>query len=144
VKYPSDMDYECVPLCNALNAIPGIRTVESCCGHSKTEFMIWFVLHDRSKVRYLNVVARVFDRRYGGIPGWTCQLDNHDLPKDTPFFLVRSGSFRGAQACEHSKRIAENIYHHLKHKAFCRAFLGRSPHRLRRRVSSQGAATCSS
>ena len=36
------IDPEVVDLCNALNNIPGVRTSESCCGHGKEPFCIWF------------------------------------------------------------------------------------------------------
>jgi hypothetical protein len=42
VEYPADMDRECIPLCDALNALPGIRTTSSCCGHGKDHHRIWF------------------------------------------------------------------------------------------------------
>ncbi len=37
-----DMDKECVNLCKTLNKLQGIKTVSSCCGHGKNEFLIWF------------------------------------------------------------------------------------------------------
>lgn len=37
-----DMDAECIPLCRAMNAIEGIRTVESCCGHGVGPHRIFF------------------------------------------------------------------------------------------------------
>ncbi len=40
--YPSDIDKECVPLCNALNALPSITTFESCCGHGDHPYRIFF------------------------------------------------------------------------------------------------------
>jgi len=36
------MDPECVALCDVLNAMPGVRTFESCCGHGIRPFRIWF------------------------------------------------------------------------------------------------------
>ena len=36
------MDMECIKLCEAMNTMPGIRTTESCCGHNKDNFHIWF------------------------------------------------------------------------------------------------------
>lgn len=42
MKYDNRMDPECVKLCDALNALPGISTFESCCGHGQYEFRIWF------------------------------------------------------------------------------------------------------
>lgn len=38
---PDDLDPECLALCVALNALPGIRTIESCCGHGTDPFRIW-------------------------------------------------------------------------------------------------------
>jgi hypothetical protein len=43
--YPSDMDVECMPLCDALNNLKGITTVESCCGHGKRTFGIAFLAY---------------------------------------------------------------------------------------------------
>ena len=37
------MDKEVIDLCKALNKLPGISTVESCCGHEKHPFRIFFI-----------------------------------------------------------------------------------------------------
>lgn len=42
MTYPSDMDKECIRLCDALNALPGITTHASCCGHGKDPFRVFF------------------------------------------------------------------------------------------------------
>jgi hypothetical protein len=133
MRYPKSMEPECIPLCNALNSIPGIRTTESCCGHGNGPFMVFFYLADLRKVRYLSVIGRVFSRNYGVPPGWSCTLHNSDVPKTTPSFMICSGSVRGDQAYRDSGYIASNIMGHLKHKAFCRMFLGtRSTAKVRR------------
>ena len=36
------MDAECISLCEAMNRFKGIQTFESCCGHGKDVFCIWF------------------------------------------------------------------------------------------------------
>ena len=36
-------DKDCIDLCKALNRIPGIMTVESCCGHGRTNYHIFFL-----------------------------------------------------------------------------------------------------
>ena len=36
------IDPEVIDLCNALNNIVGVRTYESCCGHGKEPFRVWF------------------------------------------------------------------------------------------------------
>ena len=40
----SDMDRECVALCKAINEIPGLATLESCCGHGEDEYEIIFTV----------------------------------------------------------------------------------------------------
>ena len=42
------MDKECISLCNAINSVEGLRTTESCCGHEKDTFRIYFQLSDLS------------------------------------------------------------------------------------------------
>ena len=50
---PVWMDKEVVPLVDALNAMKGIVTVESCCGHGKDPFYIWFYAESVDTVRPL-------------------------------------------------------------------------------------------
>lgn len=52
-NYPSDMDQECVLLCNAINALPGIETVESCCGHELEPFMVCFLCSSLESLLHL-------------------------------------------------------------------------------------------
>src|SRR5580658_3323133 len=42
MNYPDDMDAECVVLCDALNSLIGIDTIESCCGHGTRPHRIFF------------------------------------------------------------------------------------------------------
>lgn len=75
-KYDGKMDKECIPLCNALNSLPDVETTESCCGHCKDRFMIFF----KCKNPYsLSVIARVFNRRYSGTKlQWIIEVETHD------------------------------------------------------------------
>lgn len=41
---PNTIDPECIIPCRAMNRLPGITTVESCCDHNKRAFKIWFVV----------------------------------------------------------------------------------------------------
>jgi hypothetical protein len=43
---PNDIDSEVIVLCQAINRMPGVETIESCCGHSTSQksgdhFGIW-------------------------------------------------------------------------------------------------------
>lgn len=42
MEYDNMMDWECVNLCDAMNSLPGIITDESCCGHGRNPFIIYF------------------------------------------------------------------------------------------------------
>lgn len=58
MQYPEDMDHECVPLCDALNALPGVRTVESCCGHIDQPFRVWFRVEQGAEDAFLPLLVR--------------------------------------------------------------------------------------
>jgi len=55
------MDKECVKICNALNRLPSVRTTDSCCGHGKHNFCIWFYASD---IRVLNALGRLMSHNY--------------------------------------------------------------------------------
>ena len=42
VVYSDTMDPDCIPLCDAMNRLPGITTCESCCGHGERPHRIFF------------------------------------------------------------------------------------------------------
>lgn len=60
-RYDKYMDAECIELCDALNAFPGVKTTESCCGHLQDVYCIFFSCTD---IVSLSIIARAFDRRY--------------------------------------------------------------------------------
>ena len=75
-KYDGKMDKECIPLCDALNSLPDVETIESCCGHCKDRFMVFFTCDNPHS---LAVIARVFDRRYiGTSQPWYIELQTKD------------------------------------------------------------------
>lgn len=41
--YCEPIDKECAGLCDFLNSLSGIKTIESCCGHGKEPYRIWFI-----------------------------------------------------------------------------------------------------
>ena len=42
LKYDGLMDEECIDLCDAMNSLPGIVTINSCCGHGLNPYSIFF------------------------------------------------------------------------------------------------------
>lgn len=67
IKYEGTMDIECIPLCDAINKLPGLQTIDSCCGHNKKPFNIWFVAED---LKCLPALLYWFDSCHCGFGGW--------------------------------------------------------------------------
>jgi len=55
------LDPECATLVDALNGLPGVRTTESCCGHGKAPFVMFF--HCDSWESLQRIAAVVEDQR---------------------------------------------------------------------------------
>jgi len=67
MKYQGKLDKECKDLCDAMNMIPGIRTISSCCGHDKTPYNIWF---KADNLKVLPKLLYYFDSCHCGFCGW--------------------------------------------------------------------------
>lgn len=119
IDYDRQMDPECIPLCDALNAIKGIDTFDSCCGHGTRQFMIFFTVTDWVGLFFL---ARCVDKRYWKYGAeWCVELsvgdywDEETLPTH---FWLHSNSVIGEEAYEQANNLVENMNLHLNHEAF--------------------------
>lgn len=61
-QYPPDMDKDMIPLCDALNALPGVRTFFCCSGHGRGNEGEFYICMGCSSVRSLRRVVRAFSR----------------------------------------------------------------------------------
>ena len=59
-EYPPDMDKDMIPLCDALNALPGVRTFFCCSGHGRGNEGEFYVTMGCSSVRSLKRIVRAF------------------------------------------------------------------------------------
>lgn len=87
-------DVESVALVDAMNMVPGIQTVESCCGHGEREFLIWFQtesLDDLPSLLYW------FDSCHCGLRGWRV-IAKTDCAMSPVTFMVEGpiGDYEGA------------------------------------------------
>ena len=64
---PEDLDPECYELCVAINELDGIKTTESCCGHGKTPFHVWF---EAEAIADLDDLLYWFSWCHCGYRGW--------------------------------------------------------------------------
>jgi len=121
--YDSDMDEECIKLCDALNCIPGIKTYESCCGHGTSPFSIWMTAES---IEALYVIARCVDTRYGGPyqGDWTLKVEDTDTQDMPVIFHLHSpivtppnggaGRYDLPTICNQADTIALHIHDTLK------------------------------
>ena len=138
--YDEYMDKECLELCDAMNALPGIRTIESCCGHSGSPFSIFFrVVEDNNKGLFF--LTRCVDRRYwkyGYL--WKIELGVGDMfyntknPSEVPYssdaipnelpieYRLFSGPIVGEDAYAQAKSLVENMNYHINHENFMRGY----------------------
>jgi len=123
-KYDKYMDKDVIPLCNAINALPGVKTIGSCCGHGEHEFRIWFMVEKRQDGLFF--LTRCADRRYwkyGHL--WKIELSVGDLfeKKQLPiYYELHSGSIFGKRAYEQAESLVENMNYHLNHVNFMNGF----------------------
>ena len=85
IKYDIYMDKECIPLCDALNTLPDVRTFESCCGHLKSKYVVYLYTDNPYSMA---VIARALDRRY--LPAkslWEVTIETIDAER-TPQFCI--------------------------------------------------------
>lgn len=74
IKLPDDMDVYCINLCNTLNRLPGCETYESCSGHGKHEYWIFFNCTD---IDTLSRLGRAVCRNYSD-GNWEILVDSCD------------------------------------------------------------------
>lgn len=61
-RYPPDMDKDMIPLCDALNALPGVRTFFCCSGHGRGNEGEFYISMGCGSVRSLRRIVRAFSR----------------------------------------------------------------------------------
>ena len=81
--YDDQMDKECIELCNSLNTLPGLRTFESCCGHLKDQYSVWFFCDNIDTISRL---GRCVERNYSD-GKWEIVVDSSDTNPKGVFWL---------------------------------------------------------
>lgn len=104
---PADLDPECQALCEAMNNLPGIMTISSCCGHGNTPFGIWFVADE---LRDLPRLLYWFDVCHSGAVGWQV-IAKTDCGMSPVTFRVEGPT--GDEAYAEAKEIADMILESL-------------------------------
>ena len=74
LKYPSDMDEQCIELYYLLNSLPDTETFCSCCGHEKEVYMMFFRCDN---IGVLSRLGRAVSRNYSD-GNWEIVVDTVD------------------------------------------------------------------
>lgn len=96
--YPDDIDKECVVLCDALNSIPGVTTRESCCGHGRKPYRVWFQAENLHSLSLVALIATC--------EGWSVCAMPHSVIR--PIVLILEGP-KGLNAYRESEKIADGL-----------------------------------
>jgi len=127
LEYDEVVDKECVELCNAMNSLPSIETISSCCGHGKSPFRIFFKVRETPDGLFF--LTRCVDSRYWKYGNfWKIDLSVGDVfdtgeMVDLPIaYCLHSGSFTGDMAYEQANSLVENMIYHLNHENFIKGF----------------------
>ena len=115
--YDDFMDPEVVDLCDAINSLPDLVTSESCSGHGKEPFKVFFKVV--GELDGLFFLTRCVDRRYFE-HAWSIQLSVSDLMHDgiLPTVFILSSEAMGPKAYAQAKDLVENMTWHLNHPNF--------------------------
>jgi hypothetical protein len=106
----TDMDSECVALCEAINLYsPNIRTIESCCGHGERPYKIWLRVAPKG-LADLPDILYYFDSCHSGRPGWRCTVYT-DCAMSPVVFQIKGPV--GDQAYEDAEAISGLIKAHF-------------------------------
>lgn len=107
-KYDGNMDEECIKLCDVLNSIPSIDTFESCCGHLKDRYSIWFFCND---IITISRLGRCVERNYSD-GKWEIFVDSTDTHPTGVFWLRSKVPFQSYDEMEKSvNELCNGIQH---------------------------------
>ena len=100
------MDKECIKLCDILNSVPSVETFESCCGHLKDRYSIWFFCND---IITISRLGRCVERNYSD-GKWELLVDSTDTHPTGVFWLRSKIPFQSYDEMNKSvKELRNNI-----------------------------------
>lgn len=101
-----NFDEECIELCKTLNNLEGLKTTESCCGHLRDRFMIFFQCNNFST---LAKISRSVNKNYSD-GKWELLVDGSDRIPCCGFWLRSKEPFKTEEEMNESvKRLIENL-----------------------------------
>lgn len=114
---PDGLDSACLSLFEAMSQLPGIETTESCCGHGKEPFLMWFRM-DPGQIG-ADVLTRCLSGRYYCYfegeqrqdPYWRVYIA--DSETGCSFVLEGKPMPEDGDRCEPAEKLAANLQEHI-------------------------------
>jgi len=103
LKEKGNIDKECWKLVDAINRLPGLCTIESCCGHGTSFFMIKV---SPRKVVDLVPLLYYLDECHNTFSGWWCEIYT-DCAMQPPFYSIVGPKGAYEEADQIAKLIRE-------------------------------------
>lgn len=102
---PLGMDPECIPLCTAINRLPGLHTYESCCGHGNHDFWV-FLMAD--SLEALPPLAYYLDPCHCGRYNWQLIAYTDCAMSPIRFRLEGPPGPKGYEGADHIAELIED------------------------------------
>ena len=122
VEHPEygNVDKACVNLLDAMNSLPGVATSESCCGHGKGFFDVWFKM-DSASIGAVTLSRCLSGRYYNYREGetfsdleWEVVLDHGDIYGLINFRLRGRPMLADGSVHPPAEKLARNIMEHVE------------------------------
>ncbi len=108
------MDAECVDLCNAINSMKGLETIESCCGHNDRSYRIFFKCHSIPALRFLQSCIDNRYWQYGHL--WSITSYISDTGPEQLGFMLESKSSKLDEIMPQVEDMIRVFNHYLNHE----------------------------
>ncbi len=102
---PPDMDKQCIELYYLLNSLPDTHTFESCCGHEREVYMMFFRCFN---IGVLSRLGRAVSRNYSD-GNWEIVIDITDTMPYGCFWLRTTSVLKKDELDESLKGLIDNI-----------------------------------
>ena len=102
---PIDIDKQCIKLFNVLNRLPDTETIESCAGHGKNVFMMFFKC---TNIDVLTRLGRALNKNYSD-GNFEIVLDSSDVDPVGKFWLRSKTILNDDELDESLDALCENI-----------------------------------
>lgn len=115
------MDKECISLCKKLNSLNDVQTYESCCGHLKECYSIFFFCYSFERLAKL---YRCINRNYSD-GKWELLVDGTDNHPTNTFWLRSKEPFSSYEEMEKSVQLLMDNIDYWENQTYNDYFKGK-------------------